>query len=115
MSDELIRVKGIGPTSASRLQQAGVNSIEEIANSTPEELAWIKGIGDISAKQIIENAKEILKVEKGIQKVLNSIRENFSKLCPKCGGDMTEKYIILNPGQRLKVQQCNVCKFYMPK
>lgn len=115
MSDELVRVKGVGPTSAIRLKEAGVNSIEDIARSRPEELAWIKGIGDVSAKHIIENAKEILKVEKGIQKVLNSIKENFSQSCPKCGGNMKERLIILGPEKRIRANQCQVCRFYMPK
>jgi len=115
MTEELIRVRGIGPTAAERLIIAGINSIEEIANSKAEELAWIKGIGMLSANKIIENALELIKLEKGIQKVLNSIKENFSKSCPKCGGDMAEKLIILGPERRLRVNQCNLCKFYMPK
>lgn len=111
----LTRVKGIGPKSAERFQDAGINSIEEIATSHPEELAWIKGIGIVSAKKIIENAKEILRVENGIQKVLNSIRENFTRACPKCGSALQEKLIILGPEKRLRAYQCSVCKFYMPK
>jgi Holliday junction resolvasome RuvABC DNA-binding subunit len=112
--DELIRVRGIGPTAAERLINAGVKSIEEIAKSKPEELAWIKGIGMISAKKIIQNANELINLEKGIQKVLNSIKENFAKSCPKCGGDMNERLIILGPERRLRANQCILCKFYMP-
>ena len=115
MIEELVRVRGIGPTAAERLVNAGVKTIEEIAKSKPEQLAWIKGIGMLSANKIIENALELLKLEKGIQRVLNSIKENFSKSCPKCGGDMAEKFIILGPERRLRVNQCNLCKFYMPK
>ena len=115
MIDELIRVRGIGPTAAERLINAGVKSIEEISSSKPEELAWIKGIGMISAKSIIQNAKELLNLEKGIQKVLNSIKENFAKSCPKCGGDMNERLIILGPERRLRANQCVLCKFYLPK
>ena len=115
MIEELIRVRGIGPTAAERLVNAGVKTIEEIAKSKPEQLAWIKGIGMLSANKIIENALELLKLEKGIQRVLNSIKENFSKSCPKCGGDMAEKFIILGPERRLRANQCNLCKFYMPK
>ncbi|MFX0001570.1 MAG: DUF4332 domain-containing protein [Candidatus Hodarchaeota archaeon] len=115
MIEELIRVRGIGPTAAERLMNAGVKSIEEIAKSKPEELAWIKGIGMISANYIIQNAKELLNLEKGIQKVLNSIKENFAKSCPKCGGDMNERLIILGPEKRLRANQCVLCKFYMPK
>ncbi|MHA2397899.1 MAG: helix-hairpin-helix domain-containing protein [Promethearchaeota archaeon] len=115
MIEELVRVRGIGSTAAERLTNAGIKSIDEIANSKPEELAWIKGIGMISALKIIENALELIKLEKGIQLVLNSIKENFSRSCPKCGGEMTERLIILGPERRLRANQCNLCKFYMPK
>ena len=114
MSNELERVSGIGPIAAINLNKAGVKTIEEIAEAKPEELAWIKGIGIISAKKIIENANNLLKLEKNIQFVLNSIKENFVKNCPKCGGAMKSKYIILGPERRLKVMQCIVCKFYLP-
>jgi Holliday junction resolvasome RuvABC DNA-binding subunit len=115
MIEELLRVRGIGPTAAERLISSGIKTIDEIANSKPEELAWIKGIGMVSASKIIENALELIKLEKGIQKVLNSIKENFAKSCPKCGGEMSEKLIILGPERRLRANQCNLCKFYMPK
>ncbi|MCK4287245.1 MAG: hypothetical protein KAX18_13630 [Candidatus Lokiarchaeota archaeon] len=114
MIEELVRVRGIGPTAAERLINAGIKSIDEIANSKPKELAWIKGIGMLSAKKIIENALELIKLEKGIQHVLNSIKENFAKNCPKCDGDMTERLIILGPERRLRVNQCNLCRFYLP-
>ena len=115
MIEELVRVRGIGPTAAERLMNAGIKSIDEISNSKPKELAWIKGIGMVSAEKIIENALELIKLEKGIQYVLNSIKDNFAKSCPKCGGDMVEKLIILGPERRLRANQCNTCKFYMPK
>jgi formate dehydrogenase maturation protein FdhE len=115
MSNEISRVKGIGPKTAERLDKAGVKTIEEVASSKPEDLAWIKGIGLISAKTIIKNAQEIIRVEEGIEKVLNSIKENFTTTCPKCGSDLKEKLIILGPEKRLRVYQCSVCKFYMPK
>lgn len=114
MIEELVRVRGIGPTAAERLVNAGVKTIEEIAKSKPAQLAWIKGIGMISADKIIQNANELLNLEKGIQKVLNSIKENFAKSCPKCGGDMRERLIILGPEKRLRANQCALCKFYMP-
>ena len=115
MSNELERVGGIGPIASINLNKAGVKTIEDIASATPENLAWIKGIGLVSAKQIIENANNLLNLEKNIQLVLNSIKENFVKTCPKCNGSMKSKYIILGPERRLKVRQCNVCKFYLPE
>ncbi|TES95572.1 MAG: helix-hairpin-helix domain-containing protein [Promethearchaeota archaeon] len=115
MSNELERVSGIGPISSISLSKAGVKTIEDIASSKPEDLAWIKGIGIVSAKNIIENANDLLKLEKNIQFVLNSIKENFVKTCPKCSGAMKSKYIILGPERRLKVRQCTICKFYLPE
>jgi DNA repair protein RadC len=115
MSDELERVRGIGPISADKLIKAGVKTIKQIAKSRPEELAWIRGIGIITAKKIIENAKELLNLEKNIQQVLDSIKENFVKLCPKCGASMKDKYIILGPERRLRAKQCTICKFYLPQ
>ncbi|MCK4370504.1 MAG: helix-hairpin-helix domain-containing protein [Candidatus Lokiarchaeota archaeon] len=115
MIEELIRIRGIGPTAAERLMNAGVKSVEEIAHSKPEELAWIKGIGMVSANSIIQNAKELLNLERGIQNVLNSIKENFAKSCPKCGSNMVDRFIILSPTRRINTRQCTMCKFYMPK
>ena len=115
MSDELERVRGIGPTSAGNLIKAGVKTIEEVANSTPQQLAWIKGIGLTSAKKIIYAANELLNIEKSIKQVLDSIKENFVKSCPKCGGELEDKFIILGPERRLKAKQCLTCKFYLPE
>ena len=115
MSNEIERVRGIGPVAAMNLIKAGVKSIDQIAHAKPEELAWIKGIGVKSAKKIIENANELLQLEKNIQQVLNSIKENFAKNCPKCGGLMQSKYLILGPEKRIHTKQCSVCKFYMPE
>ncbi len=112
--NELLRVKGIGPKAAERLNKAGINSIEQLANARPEELAFVKGIGIVSAKKIKENAQYILNFERGLTIVLDKIRENFSKSCPKCGSDLKERYIIIDPTRRLHVSQCTVCKFYLP-
>jgi len=56
-----------------------------------------------------------LEEKKKLSDSLNSIKDNFAKSCPKCGGDMTERLIILGPERRLRANQCNLCKFYMPK
>ena len=115
MSFELERVRGIGPAASENLFKAGIKTIDDIASAKPEELAWIKGIGIVSAKKIIENANELISLEESIQLVLESIKENFVKNCPKCGGEMASKYIILGPERRLKAKQCTLCKFYLPE
>ena len=108
-----MNVPNIPPTIAISFNINNANIIPS-HKSKPEDLAWIKGIGMVSASSIIQNAKELLNLEKGIQNVLNSIKENFAKSCPKCGGDMNERLIILGPERRLRANQCMLCKFYMP-
>ena len=115
MSFELERVRGIGPVASENLYKAGIKTIDDLATAKPEELAWIKDIGIVSAKKIIENANELINLEKNIQLVLESIKENFLQNCPKCGGKMASKYIILGPDRRLKAKQCILCKFYLPE
>jgi len=115
MSSELERVKGIGPAAALKLNKAGINTIEQLTKVRPEDLAWIKGIGMITAKNLIKNAKELIELEKGLIKVLDAIKENFVKNCPKCGGDMIQKFIIMGPERRINAYQCKICKFHMPK
>ena len=113
--DDLIRVRGIGPTAASRLIKAGIETVEQLANAQPSDLAFVKGIGVVSAKKIIANANHLLTLEKGLTIVLDKIKENFVKSCPKCGGKFSQKFIIINPETRINAYQCNICKFYLPK
>ncbi|MBD3255515.1 MAG: DUF4332 domain-containing protein [Candidatus Lokiarchaeota archaeon] len=113
--EDLVRVRGIGSTVAARLQKAGVSSIEQIANSKPAELAFVKGIGVTSANKIIKNAQHLLTLERGLTIVLDKIKESFVKNCPKCGGPMEERYIILGPDRRIAANQCKLCKFYLPR
>ena len=112
--DDLIRVRGIGPTAASRLIIAGINSVEQLANAQPSDLAFVKGIGIVSAKKIIANATHLLTLERGLVILLDKIHENFVKSCPKCGSELKERYIIIDSTRRLHVSQCKVCKFYLP-
>ena len=115
LQHELERIRGIGRTAADRLDQSGIRTIEELASSRPEDLAFVKGIGITSAKKMIKNAKEILNLEMGIEKVLESIKENFTRNCPKCGSKMRDKLLIVDPERRINVYQCILCKFYLPK
>ncbi len=115
MSEELMRVRGIGPIIAEKLIKAGIDSIEKLATCKSEDIMWIKGFGDASAKKVIQSAKDTLNLEAGLQKVLDSIKENFVRNCPKCGGEMDSKFVILGPQRRQSVYQCKLCKFYLPR
>lgn len=114
MSDDLVRVWGIGPVAASRLFDSGITTIAQVAKATPPELAFVKGIGVKTAGKIIENAKYLMTVEKGLTIVLDHIKTNFEQNCPKCGSDLEKRYIIINITNRIHVLQCTTCKFYLP-
>jgi len=114
MVEELMRVRGIGKTAAKRLLAAGVATIGQLADAKPEELAFVKGIGMVSAQRIIENAKHLSTLERGLSIVLDMVKKNFMQNCPKCGGEMKKKFIILGPERRISANQCVLCKFYLP-
>ena len=55
---KLTDVKGIGPSTASKLEDAGVKSVEQLAVMRPDELKAILGISTRVAKDIINDAKD---------------------------------------------------------
>ena len=60
MSFKLEDIKGLGKKTVDTLKEAGIDSVEKLANSTLEDLREIKGIGKASAEKYIEQAKELL-------------------------------------------------------
>ena len=60
MSLKLEDVKGLGKK-AENLKEAGIDSVEKLANTKIEDLLEIKGIGKASAQKFIDNAKSLLK------------------------------------------------------
>lgn len=53
------RIDGIGTVYAARLHQVGINSLEELADSDPEAIAAIAGVGMTRAKWWIDQAHEV--------------------------------------------------------
>ncbi|MFX0186949.1 MAG: helix-hairpin-helix domain-containing protein [Candidatus Hodarchaeota archaeon] len=60
MSFKLEDVKGLGKK-AGNLKDAGIDSVENLANAKEDDLIKIKGIGKASAQKFINNAKKLLK------------------------------------------------------
>ncbi len=60
MSLKLEDVKGLGKK-IENLKEAGIDTVEKLANAKLEDLLEIKGIGESSAQKYINNAKELLK------------------------------------------------------
>ncbi len=52
--------------------------------------------------------------ETDITKTLEEIKKRFLEKCPRCSSAMKNTFINLGPNQRLLVNQCRVCKFYLP-
>ncbi|MFX1310214.1 MAG: helix-hairpin-helix domain-containing protein [Promethearchaeota archaeon] len=63
MSLKLEDVKGLGKK-IETLKEAGIDSVDKLANSKIEELIELKGIGKATAEKIIDNAKNLLKSPK---------------------------------------------------
>ena len=59
MSPNLEDVKGLGKK-IDTLKEGGIDSVEKLAESTPEDLTSLKGIGAATAKKLIDSAKELL-------------------------------------------------------
>ncbi|MHA1496955.1 MAG: helix-hairpin-helix domain-containing protein [Promethearchaeota archaeon] len=83
-SDDLTIVKGIGPTIALKLKSNGFNTIQEIANSTAEQIARMPGIGVATASKVITNAKEYLigSEEQSLPKIQNLSTSASKELTP---------------------------------
>ncbi|MFX0039578.1 MAG: helix-hairpin-helix domain-containing protein [Promethearchaeota archaeon] len=57
-------VKGIGPKIAEKLNEIGVYNVAELAQSPPDKIAKIHGIGLATALKYISNAKEHMRMKK---------------------------------------------------
>jgi len=57
---DLTSLSGIGPSVVNKLLDKGIRSVRELADADIDLLMSIPGIGKVTAKQLIENAKEYL-------------------------------------------------------
>ena len=64
MTHDLEEISGIGKATAERLKAAGIDSVEKLASTVPDELLKlnIKGVGESTAIKYINNAKELTKI-----------------------------------------------------
>ena len=59
----LQRVEGIGEKIVERLHEAGINTVQQLAAMTVEQLTAMKGIGDKTAQKVLEAARQALAVQ----------------------------------------------------
>ncbi|SEA26599.1 transcription termination factor NusA, C-terminal duplication [Desulfuromusa kysingii] len=60
MSNSILEVRGIGPSTATALTENGITTIAELAAKDVGQLAAIKGFSEIRAAQVITAAKALL-------------------------------------------------------
>ncbi len=56
---EILKIPGVGEKTAMAILDAGLRSVSELAETTPEELSTVPGIGAKTAKKIIQSAAEL--------------------------------------------------------
>jgi translation initiation factor 2 subunit 3 len=76
-------VTGIGAKTAERMKEAGITSIEKLANADLKGLSQIKGIGKSSAESYIEEAKKLLKTMEKEEKPKEPKKEKEAEKPPK--------------------------------
>ncbi|MFX1376023.1 MAG: translation initiation factor IF-2 subunit gamma [Promethearchaeota archaeon] len=110
MSSDLTDIAGIGKTTAEKMKTAGINSIEKLANSKPDDLIKlkIKGIGKATAQKYINNAKELLK-NFDLQEKPKLKSQTISEGKPKPKVEPKSKLKTLNIKELIKQQaECNI-------
>jgi len=60
MVAEITDIKGVGPAKAETLEDEGYETVQEIADAEPEELAEVDGVGDDRALEYIVGAEDVL-------------------------------------------------------
>ena len=59
MSYKIIDVEGIGDVYAAKLTEAGINTVEELTNKTPDEMMKVRNLGKKSLDEVLEKLKEL--------------------------------------------------------
>lgn len=59
-ADDLTALKGVGPTFARRMHEAGITTFKAVANTSPQELADIANVTETQASGWIEQAREFI-------------------------------------------------------
>ncbi|MCB4757730.1 MAG: hypothetical protein LHV69_12005, partial [Elusimicrobia bacterium] len=60
VKEMFLQLEGVGPRIADVLIKGGMDTVEKIASSQPEDLVVFSGIGEKLAEKMIESARKIL-------------------------------------------------------
>lgn len=119
---------GIGPTTASKLIEAGYSTLESIATVSIGELASIGGMGQKTVQKIIESAREALEIDFETAKQVLERRKDLTKITTGSAtldalfgggietGAVTELYGEFRTGKtQLAHQLCVTCQLPIEK
>jgi len=67
MVAEITDIKGVGPSKAETLAENGYESVEDIAQAEPDELAEVNGVGDDRALEYIVGAEDVLEAQEEVE------------------------------------------------
>jgi len=110
MSNDLTDIGGIGKATAEKMKAAGIDSIEKLANSKPNDIVKlkIKGVGAATAEKYIKNAKKLLE-EKDTQDKPKSKSESAAEIKLKAKPKPKPKTKASNIKELMKKQaECNI-------
>jgi len=72
-------VPGIGPKTAEKLREHGVEDVEDLIASQPAEIAKILGVSAFKAKELIASAKELLMSQRVLVQTAEELEEFIAK------------------------------------
>ncbi len=81
--DSLIALPGIGVSSADALYEKGFFSVEELSQSTVEDLIQIRGIAEDKAKKLIETAKETVERLAAVDEIPDDVSPDETSESPE--------------------------------
>jgi len=82
--NELNKLKGIAPSTITKLTEVGLNTILQIAEKASEDLALEIGVTDQTAKKIVEIAKQNIHVSLQTASQLSIQRKNLERIKTGC-------------------------------
>ena len=77
---------------------------------------WVKAkkASKSSSNRKSSNKQADSKEEQKVTHILDDIKDDFSKSCPRCGGLMGYHKIRCGPEKLISVSKCKLCNYWIP-
>ena len=84
VENELLKIKGLGPGTADKLDAAGVGTIMSLAVSSPVDIATTAGMSESAARKLIKEAREQLNLGFEMADEYSKKRDMINKISLDC-------------------------------